>query len=480
MPHLMSQSPANDSTVVDTVCHYLYQILVSLQQQHPECLDVRYRNIPWHQSHYQLTFTQKITQGLSSVNSSEQLLEKVKAYLKILLSQAFIQSSQYQSLIVKLEKLILPKTFTPLYPEPVELLPHQHFYNGQKIVRTGISILLLDVENLQLDVDTEKFLETVCTYPIQIKAAFANWRSMGKKDLEFHQRGYQLIHVPPGKDSADLKMATVGSSIFVHYPTAKEVLVCSSDRALTHLCNTLQSHGLTVYQVKKKNDQILVLNSQTGQTQQFSLIPKIEIPGLEQFIQQLRELIRKEQQRTQSQWIKLSRLSALYKDTYNLTISQVVSAHFSDYRARDIFLNHPQYFVLHKPSEKSQTYISLFELKSPRDKSETVQNKVNGSSQTLTSVRDLEEALVEIMQELTASAETSCISLSVLGSYFNRKYGQAITHVIKKFQPGGKFTKFIDLCDSFRLEKTEIGWNVCLQAATSSSSSENNGSPVSS
>lgn len=475
MPHLKSKPPANDSTVVDTVCHYLYQVLVSLQQQHPEWLDVRYRSIPWHQSRYQLTFTQKITQGLSSVHSSEQLLKKAKAYLKTLSSEAFIQSPQCQGLIVKLEKLILPKTFTPLYPEPVEILPHQHFSNGQEIARAGISILLLDVENLQLDLDTEKFLETVCTYPIQIKAAFANWRSMGKKDLEFHQRGYQLIHVPPGKDSADLKMATVGSSIFVHYPTAKEVLVCSSDRALTHLCNTLQSHGLTVYQVKKKDDKILVFNSQTGHTQNFSWIPQIEIPTLAAFIQQLQALIRTEQKRTQSQWIKLSRLSALYKDTHNLTISQVVSTHFSDYRARDIFVNHPQYFVLHKPSKKSQTYISLFELKSPPEKLVIVQNEVNGSSRTITSVKDLEQALVEIMQELTANAETSCISLSVLGSYFNRKYGQAITQVIKKFQPGGKFTKFIDLCDSFRLEKTDIGWNVCLQPSTSSSS-ENNGS----
>ena len=158
----------------------------------------------------------------------------------------------------------------------------------------------------------------------------------------------------------------------------------------------------------------------------------------------------------------------------------MVSTHFSDYRARDIFFIYPQYFALHKPSEKSQTYISLFELKSPKEKSAIVQNEVNGSSRTIQSIKDLEQALVEIMQELTENAENSCISLSVLGSYFNRKYGQAITQVIKKFQPGGKFTKFIELCSSFRLEKTDMGWNVCLQPSTLSSSSENNGNPVSS
>jgi Protein of unknown function DUF88. len=134
---------------------------------------------------------------------------------------------------------------------------------------------------LQLNIETEKFLEGISLYPIQIKVAFANWRSMGKKDAEFHERGYQLIHVPPGKDSADLKMATVGASIFVHYPTAKEIFVCSSDRALTHLSNTLQAHGLTVFQVRKQADKIIVLNSRTGQLETHYLTSKPEIPPIE-------------------------------------------------------------------------------------------------------------------------------------------------------------------------------------------------------
>lgn len=53
----------------------------------------------------------------------------------------------------------------------------------------AIAILLLDAENLQLDVQTEKFLSGICHYPIQIKIAFANWRSLGKLDVDFHSRG---------------------------------------------------------------------------------------------------------------------------------------------------------------------------------------------------------------------------------------------------------------------------------------------------
>ena len=126
---------------------------------------------------------------------------------------------------------------------------------------------------------TEKLLAGVCTYPIQIKVAFATWRTMGKHDIKFHGRGYELIPVPAGKDSADVKMATVGSSIFVHYPTAKEILVCSSDGVLTHLCTMLQTHALTVYLVRKQGENLTVLNSETNQTQTYSLKAVQEIPS---------------------------------------------------------------------------------------------------------------------------------------------------------------------------------------------------------
>jgi hypothetical protein len=472
MPHPNHQLGTNDSTVVDTVCHFLYHTLVSLQKQHPQWLNPRYQNIPWHQPRYESIFFQKVSQGLSQVKPPEKLRAKIQNYLKVLLSSEFIQSSEYQVVIAQLEQLIYPNPKLTPYPHPGEINPQQLYFNGRSFSTSGISILLLDVENLQLDIETEKFLETVCTCPLQIKVAFANWRSMGKKDVELHQRGYQLIHVPPGKDSADLKMATVGSSIFVYYPTAQEVLVCSSDRALTHLCNTLQAHGLTVYQVKKKKDKILVFDNRTGETQQFDLTSSSDIPSLDEFLVQLQNLTRSEQKRIHSQWIKLSRLSSLYKDTYKMTISQVVSAHFPESKARDIFINNPQIFAIHQPSEKSQTYVTLFELAYPNDKLTPADENVSNGLVKIKSLEQLEIALVEIVKELTAKTPNSCISLSILGSYFNKKYGQAITQVIKQLQPGGKFPKFIDMCSSFELEQTERGWTVCLLTPNFPSSSE--------
>jgi len=93
----------------------------------------------------------------------------------------------------------------------------------------GISILLLDAENLKLDINTETFLARLCKYPPS-QDCFCQLEnpSIGKQDAELY-RGYQLVHVPGGKDSADAKMIALGSSILRQYQTVKEVFVCSSD-----------------------------------------------------------------------------------------------------------------------------------------------------------------------------------------------------------------------------------------------------------
>ena len=357
----------NNSTTINTISHYIYQTIVSIQHQHPEWITPKYRNIPWHYPKYQSTLTNKLTKGLSNVKNQDALKLKVKNYLQIILTPEFINSPQYNVLIDEIDKHIYPEITLVSSDKITNYRVSDLSTNGTKLVEQGIAILLLDVENLPLDSETEKILVDICNYPIQIKVAFANWRSMGKKDEEFHQRGYQLIHVPRGKDSADLKMATVGSSIFLNYPKAKEVLVCSSDRGLTHLGTTLQSHGLTVYQVRKYKNQITILNSQTGESKIYALsVP--DIPTINKFIIQLQELIRAEAAKIGQQWIKFSRISALYKETYKLHLKDVVEAHFPSQKSHHIFINYPVYFALHQPSEKSQTYVSIFNLFKPEKK----------------------------------------------------------------------------------------------------------------
>ncbi|MEG4580903.1 NYN domain-containing protein [Microcoleus sp. MON1_C5] len=468
MPDRTPLLATQESLAFSAISRYIAQTLITIQEQHPEWIAEKYRKTPWAKPEFQSVLIGKLTKSFTVASDTDSLLLTAKKYLQILLVPEFVNSPQFSKLSAKIQQLAQSQTAPAKSQNSVSSKPPTPTTHQTNSLPIGIAILLLDVENLQLTIETEKFLEGICNYPIQIKVAFANWRSMGKKDAEFHQRGYQLIHVPPGKDSADLKMATVGASIFVHYPTAKEIFVCSSDRALTHLSNTLQAHGLTVFQVRKQIDKILVLNSKTGQMETHSLVTIPEITPLEQLVVQLKELIKKEQKRTSTQWIKVSTVSALFRENYGLVLNQVVAHHLLGTKTRDIFLKYPTDFVLHKPSEVSQTYVTLFEVKlspPPPILSQEILNNHQTAPATLTdinSLEDLERALVKIVGDLTGNSRENSVFLSNVGSEFHRQYGKQITQIIKDFNLGRKFTKFLQSCTSLQLKKAEKGWQVSL------------------
>lgn len=351
MPDNANVMPADDSAVIHEISLYVYQTLIELQQHQPELLKEKYRTIPWRDARNQSVFLMKLKEILSKSPNKEALIRKVKTFLQGLFLQRYFELPIFQELLERIKLSIQQLEDYRSLGNVQHSQPNASEIAAQSTLEErsqGITILLLDAENLQLDTNTEKFLAKICNYPIQIKIAFANWSKMGKQDIEFHKRGYELIHVPVGKDSADVKMATVGSSIFVHYPTAKEVLVCSCDHVLTHLCTTLQTHGLTVYLVRKRGDLITVFNNKTNQTQTHALKSLVEIPSIEQALNKIKEVIKLEQERSNNQWLKLSKISSLFQEQFQLTLSQVVSSHFPGRRARDIFLDNPQDFVVHQ------------------------------------------------------------------------------------------------------------------------------------
>jgi hypothetical protein len=478
MPDNASVSQANDSAVIDEISLYVYQSILEIQQQQPELLREKYRNVAWHNARNRSAFLGKLKEGLSSTNNQEALIIKVQKFLQFLVIPSYFELPIFQELIKKIrsstqqlsESTNSSGGIGKSHSAASSKLPTS---GGLESVTRGIAILLLDAENLQLDANTEKFLSGVCAYPIQIKIAFANWRNMGKQDIEFHGRGYELIHVPAGKDSADVKMSTVGSSIFVHYPTAKEVLVCSSDGVMTHLCTTLQTHGLTVYLVRKQGDTITVLNSKTSQIQTHSLKALPELPSLEQLIIQLKDLIKSEQERTKSQWIELAKISSLFQKKHNRTISQAVSNHFPGKRARDIFIDSPTDFVVHQPPNQSGLYVNLFELApsnslaSNKKTDDSVrQPDTNPQVQTLNKISsraELEQILVKMIGAATAESSERYMLITVLGTLFQQQYGQSVTTVIKTLKLNGKFSKFLQSCSAFQLKKTEKGWSVTLR-----------------
>lgn len=474
MPDNASMIPADDSAVIHEISLYVYQAIIEIQQHQPELLREKYRNVPWRDGRNQSIFMIKLKEEFSKIQDQEALIQKIQTVLKLLLIPKYFELSSFQELMeriqVSIQQLLNYRQLTAIKNSPLVVTSTSPKSEELEKLSSGIAILLLDVENLQLNPDTEKFLTTICNYPIQIKIAFANWSKMGKQDIEFHKRGYELIHVPSGKDSADVKMATVGSSIFVHYPRAKEILVCSSDRVLTHLCTTLQTHGLTVYLVRKQGDTITILNSMNSHTHTYSLTSLPAIPSLEQVLIQLKELMKGEQLRTNNQWIKLSRLSSLFKEKYQINLSQVVSHHFPGKRARDIFFNHPADFAVHQLSEKSELLISLFEMPigeiTPINNSNQKPSKTNKIVQ-FSSKDELEQALIKIINADTAQfSENNYMPITILGTLFQRQYGQPVNAAIKKLQLPGNFIKFLQSCSIFELKQTDKGWEVKLRVVT--------------
>ncbi|MGK7878469.1 MAG: NYN domain-containing protein [Xenococcaceae cyanobacterium] len=450
----------DDDIRINSISSYVYQTILAIYQHHPQWLNDKFRNCSWQSRDFKAKFTAKLVAKLSQTQNKDVLVMKLLKILETFLAPGFFVSSQFIELITNIRKYTHP--FLESENLNSGFAGSKNAVIGNQAKAPAIAILLLDAENLHLDIETEKFLASICTYSIQIKVAFANWRSMGKKDVEFHRRGYELIHVPPGKDSADVKMATVGSSIFVHYPTAKEVLVCSSDGVMTHLCTTLQTHGLTVYLVRKQKDKISILNTNTGQSQIHSLIPCLEITSLEQFITRLQEILTKEQQRTGNHWVKLVRISQLFQEQYQITISQLVSKHLSSKRARDIFIYNQDKFVIHQLGEESDIYVTAFSLGQ-----EAINDNLNNSAQLaevkaktnpkakIKSKVDLEQALVRIVNTLTAKSKESYVPISNVAAEFQRQYAKSITKAMKGLQLGSKFPNLLESYSDLKLEQIE-------------------------
>jgi hypothetical protein len=470
-----------DSALLNKIGNYVYQAIVTIQEQQPELLRDKYRCTPWRNSRYQDAFMNKLTEKLSQTQDWDALLLNLQNFMYLLLFPDAFKTPLLIELLTRIRHLnSLQPAFKPELngtsiahnlelPQPSTLVTSNTSSESPGSQSPGIAVLLLDAENLQLTPQSEQFLATVCTCPIQIKIAFANWRSMGKLDIEFHGRGYDLIHVPAGRDNADGKMIAFGSSIHEHYPKAKEVLVCSSDTVMTNLCNHLQKNGLTVYRVRQRGEDITVVNSKTGQIQNYSLQAVPEIPSLEDCISKLKTLIKIEQKTNNNQWVKLAKISKLFQNRYKLTISDVVAHHLPGKRARDIFIDYPTDFVVHQTSDKSELYITLFDV--PQVKSQPVNDSGNNTGikpQTPTSINstaDLTQALVVIIHTLTSASSVNYVPQETLGVELYKHYGEGITKILKRLQFAGNFTNFLQTSSYFKLEKAGKSYRVTIAPA---------------
>lgn len=446
-----------DSVLLNKIVSQVCQVIITIQNQQPELLLEKYRNIQWQNQSNQLILHSKFIDLLSQTQSREELLKKLRLYLRLIIAPSAFDLPILSELITEIEN--------QNYITPESNTSSNHHQIISSFIAIGITVLLLDAENLQLNINTEKFLATICNCPIQVKIAFANWSNRGKLDVELHERGYDLIHVPAGRDNADGKMIAFGSSIHERYPNAKEVFVCSSDKVMTNLCNNLQQHGLTVYQVSQHGENIKIFNHYTSEIIIHSIKPLPEIPSLEQLILQLKNLIKEEQKLTDSYWIKLSQISRLYKNKYQLNIGQIVTKYLPGKKTKDIFINYPVDFVTHQIDETSELYVTVFEhnqILDAKNINASPQQESN-QSQSLSSINsklDLETALNNILEELIQEYQTNNFDISILGIKFRQKYGKPITEQMKQLQIGGTFINFLQSCNYFKIQLKHNKWEV--------------------
>ncbi len=444
MPDDASLNQAIDAAVISAISISAYEALISIQQQHPELLTPGYREATWSEANYRDGFMKGLSKKISQAASRDAVFPSLREYLGIFLLPGFFDSPTFIQLDEKIRQLIYPKTEIGASGSSESASPE------------GIAILLLDVENLQLDEQTEEFLQTLSQYPITFKFAFAHWSSpsMHGQDSKFDRRNYELRHVPQGENSADIQMSTYGASILMRYANAKEVLVCSSDQGLLHLCNVLHSQGLTVYRVSKKGQVINILNKRTGETS----TNVIQI-SLEKFLLQIKSLLKEENKRSAKQWLTLSKISQLYKQRFNLFLSEAVFRYSEAPNEIDFFINNPNHFAIHRLPDSPEVYVSLFN----RTLSNNAIAPKNSHNSSFIEARDaLEEALVKILDSLTVDSPGSSVALGMLANEFSDRYGHKVTDAIEKLQLKGNFREFLQSSRSFRLEQKNGAWQVAL------------------
>ena len=320
--------------------------------------------------------------------------------LHTLILPEFIQSEAFQNIISKIQQAVQPQALPDL----------------------GIAILLLDAENLnKFDADIENFLSNLCAYPLQVKIAFANWKNT-YGDTELYERGYQLIHVPTGKNSADAQMISVGAAICRHYPDAKEVFVCSSDWLLTHLCNELHSQGLTVYRVRKQDNNLTVENRRTGEVQHYSLSLKSEIPSFEGLVKQIEDLIKEECDTISDRMSKLSAVANLFHERGNIARNAKSPSSVAAEKKPHSIL----------PIEESPVKLNAEAASIPVS-----------SATSINSLEELEHLLIDLIEKMTVELKRDYVGAIELKARFLDHYKEHLDLVVKKFQANFTLLKFL-------------------------------------
>jgi hypothetical protein len=320
----------------------------------------------------------------------------------------------------------------------------------------AISMILVDAENLKINQNTDRFLEDRAAYPLEVKIAFANWSnpSLGDWDRQLYSRGYQLIHVPKGKDGADAKAIAMGSSLSIRDRQLKEVFIGSNDRLLDHLCNELLNQGAIVYQVGIKGDRITLKHLNHGETKTYSL--KDYEP-----IEDKLESIDLVQQKLESQNSKIEKIEK------TLSSLERSVANIQKYIAKQGSLGGDRPTTETVSSNNSQ--------KVQQEKEATVTQAGQFKTEA-----DLATALVTIIRDRQKLSPNSPMNLIELGTEFRAIYSQSVGNLVKESKLAKNLSKFCEKRAEFRLDKSVNPYRIYLQSQNKSQQKQSADSHVNS
>lgn len=351
-------------------------------------------------------------------------------------------------------------------------------------------LLLIDAENMPLPLELEVHLETIGDYPIQHRVAVGNWKGLGDRDQDLYNRGYHMVHVPPGKNGADIKMALEAEAISYQIPTIREVFICSNDSDHRHIANTLIGRGLKVYQVSFRGDNFTICNIRTQTKTYFQLptasveatpaevtnilsgasSPDVQIPTLRQLELWLRSLMRQEQNNHPGQPITLQLLGQLFRDRNQVSIRQVLAAHASTHTLTT-FLEAHEWFDLQPCPNTNGWQVILKESTQPpalppQAASSSASPGLSSGAETVAPVTDattLEQGIVLLLQGGAIAKTDGYVNISHVGVAFHRAYGESLSQALKRVGEPKGLPKFFQKCKSLETRKLQKQWQVKLK-----------------
>jgi len=444
--------PATSHDRYEAIAVKLSDALIQIQATHPDWIQARFREQSLAQKRPKLV--QKFAHLLQAAADISTTTEQVIHFLTQLLAPV-VNETQFYPQVRHLITTELSTSIIPLHESAVLWQPDlwQDSHQPERQPQ-AIAILLLDAENILLNRDAEAWIEQHCEYPLSLKFAFGNWKSLGNRDKELHQRGYQLLHVPQGKNHADDKMTIIGSSILVHLPTIKQAIVCSNDNDLENLRHTLRFQGLDVSLLQRHQQTLKLDNCKTKQSQTFQLPTPTPIPSVEQGIQYCQNYLAN----SDATKVPISELSSAFSKVHGLPISAFVK-HHELAKTPKVFFQQSTQFKVTADKSNSQWFVS----NCARSNSTSTKNTdTKNSQQQKFTASALRRVCVGIAKALIQQQAGNAVPISALAITFRQQHGQPIKTVLKQLDLGQSLPKFLQTCNGLKLRQEKNAWLITL------------------